>query len=511
MSGPFGGIQSELPQHVLGNLGFYDCRNIMFRSARADVRPGYTPLASIGESILAIADFFTVAGNRVQCVITPTKIKVWQSGTRTWSDVTGTLAGAPPRLFGWTVVNHKLLFSNGIDKVQLWDGITDTFAAASANAVPARYLAEIGTHLVVADTIEGGRCHQRTRWTRSGDPTDWTSYSAGVHDELGDLGPITGLCRISQIGYQFHWRGIVQIVPTGVALRPFDFRAITQNNRGNTAPYSLAVFGEQAAFYVGKDDIYMFDGTNSVPIGSRAMTSEYGIAGAARLGARARIFAELKVADLDKVYGFVSSSISGNAFNAYWLVIPGGGSVWVYNIEEGSWTRFAYDKAVDLVSTFSDFHAIRICDLVGTIADQNWTPAGLPVNGGMDSMLVGFSDGTPGLVDFTGYSESPWFIQSGRLAMNDTRHGKTVKKFRIVFYDLGPLSFTVRFRNERGQVHTESVSFAGTGSGDPVVRTVPVSLSGMFLDWRLDGDANSPSSFAEFTPVYDVSGEHRNA
>jgi hypothetical protein len=211
MTGPFGGVQSELSPDLVEQYGFLDALNIILRRGRADVRPGYTSLGPLPdpavEPIVGIADFFTSETERKQTILTPTRLLKYATSTG-WEDVSGTLTGGNSDLFNWTVVNSKLLFSQGVDPVQLWDGITPDFAAASPDAVPARSLMELNTHLIVADTIESGiRFSQRVRWTGAGDPTDWTSFSAGMVDILNNLGPIRGLCKLFQTGYAMHQLG----------------------------------------------------------------------------------------------------------------------------------------------------------------------------------------------------------------------------------------------------------------------------------------------------------------
>lgn len=502
--GPFGGVQSEIPLDAIERLGFDDCLNIILRKAMASVRPSYTALPTMvgSEPINGVADFFDVNGNRIQVVITPTKMYKWDGVGDTWVQITGTLTGPTDRLFGWAVVANKLLFGNGVDKVQLWDGITAGFGNASANAVPARYMMELNKHLVVGHTIEAGNtAHQRVRWTGAGDPTDWISFNAGQNDLFNDLGPITGMAKIYQAGFIWQQWGITQTIPTGIGLRPFDFVPLGAHSKGNIAPYSLAAYGEEAAFYVGKDNIYLFDGTRSVPVGDRPIQ---GIPG--RVGARKRILAELLQTNLNTVFGFVTTSINGNDFNAYWLAIPTA-SVWVYNIDEGNWTRFQFNKTIRAAGRFSEVGVIRIMDLAGTIAQQTWTPNTLQNTNPLDGLLLGFSDGVPGTFDFGTNSEQPWFIKSGFLVTGDRRHRKTVTRFRIIALDLQSVQFTLTLRNEIGENRSQTISF-GANTGVPVMKVIDVPLiNGMFLRYELSGSAGSQASFIEFAPLYDVAGE----
>jgi len=516
-TGPFGGIQSELPLSAIEQLGFAEAQNFIFRKALAEVRPGYTALPNVNdlitEPINGIADFFTHLGDRVQVVITPTQLLRWDPITLVWLPIVGTLTGGDNQLFTWAVVNHKLLFCQGIDSVQEWDGISGAFANSFAantppnDVVPARYLIELRTHLLMADVTLGGvRYTQRTMWSRSGEPGNLDAFSAGIHDELGDLGPITGLAKLYQQGYQFHQRGIVRVTPTSIALRAFDFQPISSNKIGNICPYSLATAGEYAAFYIGKDNVYLFNGIESVPIGARPME------GNKMFGARKRIFAELKSADLNLVSGFVTTSVAGNDFNAYHLVIPGG-SHWIYNIDEGNWCRQTYDKTPRVIGDFYSPGAPRWLDLIGPWSDQASSWLDLASDSPLSNMLIGFTDGTPGMVDFSNYSGTAWELRSGQLIMTDQRHNKTITRVRVVFENRGAISFGMTLRNQLCQTDFRCVDYDGLECGPLVTRIIDFKINGMYLEWKIAPHmlgSSIPLGLVEVTPYFDVSGEFKN-
>src|SRR5258708_24158087 len=311
--GPFGGVQSEVPLDQVEQFGQIDILNMLLRKSICETRPGFTTLpplpAPTNEDIVGIADFYTNAATRIQTIMTLTRLIKWDPVGQTWVVIppgSGALTGGTANLFTWAVVNNILCFCQGVDNLKGWNGIAATFTDLSVNAFPAKYLMELETHLVTAYTIEIGTPHtQRVRWSGSGDPTDWTSPSSGTNDILGDLGPITGAVKIFQTGYIFHQWGVTQMIPTGIGTNPFQFVPLTTRARGNTVPYSLAAAGEEFACYIGKDNIYKFNGTNSEPIGDRPMQNNK------RFGARSRIFQDLSNVDPRSVVGYVSDTING--------------------------------------------------------------------------------------------------------------------------------------------------------------------------------------------------------
>lgn len=513
LRGPFGGIQSELPLDAIETIGFADLRNIILRQGSAATRPGYAILTALpapaNEPIIGIVDFFNGLGNRIQAVLTPTRLLLWNgSGAGSWTQITGpALTGTASQLFSSAVVNAKLLFSQGVTPVQLWDGILGTYAIAAATAVPAFFMMELVEHLVVGYTFEGGFSFpQRIRWTGAGDPTDWTSFDSGVQDILNDLGPLTGLAKLYQTGFVFQNFGITQMWPTGVGLAPWDFVPMSSRPKGCIAPFSIAVYGDDLIAYVGKDNIYILNGSQSVPIGDAPMSGSR-----TRLGARKRIFAELAQANLRLVTGYVSSAINGNPYNAYWLNIPNG-STWMFNFDEQNWTRFVFDgKVPSVINTFAKQGVIRIEDLIGTIAAQTWSPATLLSVDAFDDVLIGFVDGTPGIFDFTQPCESAWSITSGEMKMGDNRHNKEITRFRLVYNDLfaGGQTFTITVKNENGFSQTQSLTL-GTGSGVTLQWVTEFKISGMFLTWTINGNAQAQASFVEFTPIFNFGGEYAN-
>src|ERR1700756_3277947 len=495
LTGPFGGVQSELPLTEIEPFGFADVKNILFRKGAGYVRPGWTALpvfpAPANEPILAIADFFNSAGTHIQCVLTPTRLLQFLFGA--WVQITGPA-------FAWDALNYKLCFSQGFDKIWTWDGISGSYVQSSASAPPAKYMAEIGLHLVAVNP----NFPQRYYWSGIGDPSDWTGFTSGLNDNVNNLGPINGLMKIGQYGFGFHQNGILQIIPTGIGLAPFAFQPVINATQGAIAPYSIDHYDDQGrefAVYLGVDNVYTFDGSSVYPIGDMPIDNRR------RIGARSRILADVLASNVQTIYGWITYSINGQVFRAYWLVIPNV-SVWVYNFDEANWTQFTYNKTIVSVGNFFKNAGIRIIDLVGTIQAQTWTPATLQQNNPFEGFLLGFNDGTAGYVDFSNYSEVDASLTSGKLVFGDRRHSKTVKKFRLSFLDLGQTTFTLTLSNQKGQ--SQSFSFTlGSGSGDVLNYIQEFNLTGLRFQYTVSIPAGSPTALVEMAPMYDVSGEQR--
>jgi hypothetical protein len=512
ITGPFGGVQSELPLTEIEPYGFYDSTNILFRQGKASVRPGFTalpawPTAPFNEAALAFPGFFNSNGVDIQCAITPTRLFQWIPGTPgSWTQITGpALTGGTTQVWNWDILGYKLCFSQGTNQVLTWDGIAGTYVLSSANAPACNAMAEIDLHLMTGNTVEGGVAFpQRYRWSGAGDPTDWTSFNAGLNDNLNNLGPINGIIKLGQYGYGFHYQGVVQVIPTGVGTAPFYFLPIINSYIGEIALKSLDNFnreGQEQAILVASDNVYNFNQSSMVPIG------DHPIDGHKRIGARSRIMADLKAGGLTNTWGFVTNAIAGEIFNAYWLIIPNV-AVWVYNLDEENWTPFQYSKTPLVLDNFQRSNVLRIEDLSGSILQQFWSPATLAATLQMPGIAFGFSDGTVGYVDFTNRSEVGWQVVSAKHTFGDRRHSHVIKKFRLVVIDNGPVTYTITITNERGFSQSQTFTL-GSGSGDVLSQVVEFNITGLRLQWKVSGPAGAPSDMIEFCPIYEITGEQR--
>jgi hypothetical protein len=363
-------------------------------------------------------------------------------------------------------------------------------------------VAEVGLHLIVVSPDFPNRYY----WSGIGDPTDWTGFTSGLNDIVNNLGPINFVIKIGQYGFGFHQDGIEQIIPTGIGLSPFSFIPIANAAIGTIAPYSVAHLDDQGreyAVYIGQDNVYVFDGSSVEPIGDMPLND----GSRRRLGARSRILADVVLTNLQLISGFVSYSINGQIFKAYWLNIPGL-ALWVYNFDEANWTRFTYTNIVYNLGPFFNNVSIRIKDLIGSIASQTWTPATLAGSSIFQSMLLGFINGVVAFIDFTVPCELSAYVTSGKVIFKDRRHTHTAKKIRVSFTVLGPVTWTLTLTNQDGQQQQFSFTL-GTGSGDVLNYVQEFNLKGLRLQYSLAVPANTLVGLVEIAPMYDTGGEQR--
>jgi hypothetical protein len=507
LTGPFGGIQSELPVSLIEDYGFADCQNIAFRFGTAQHRPTYVALPALpnllfGEFVTTFATFYDSLGELQQVVFTNGgRVLAWNGIA--FTALTGpalTLSTTAP--FATAVINQKLCFSLGgpfgTTQVYTYDpqGGPGVYTLSSANSQEPLFLAEIGLHLMTlnVNVIGTGLKPQRYQWSGAGDPTDWTSFSSGINDQLIDLGPGVGLQKLGQYGFGYHPNGILQIIPTGLGTSPFAFVPIVGAKMGPRFLWSLQklnVGGVDSSIFAGSDNIYFFNQTSIQSIGDAPIGERR------RLGARQRIMADLARSSVFFLTNsFATRDLAGAPYLSYWLLSiknagdPSQCPIWIYNFDEDNWTRWIFNKVPRAIGSF--------VQTVGAFGPSLSERVG-----------ISFSDGSLGYLDFgQAGPETSVSIKSGKYTYNDRRHRHTNQKFRLVFTDLGSVTWTLTLTNEAGQSAQQTATL-GTNSNDDLSYIFTVKLAGLRIQWTLTAPSGSQFKIVEFTPMYDTSGEQR--
>jgi hypothetical protein len=527
ITGPFGGVQSEMPNSMVEKYGFVDLQNVLCRLGQMQARPTYQTLAFASSQLvgppLGMGDFYDINGKRNQYLFMTDggtgnlDVLYYNESALQFQDLTGPNLG-PAIAVARAVVNQELLFAPvaapGVPsaQIQVYNAQTTTYALVSANAPSATVLFELGYHLMAANYIPSGGGQQQTQgyiWSGVGDPTDWLSFSSGSNNLLNDLGPTVGGQKLGQYGFGYHNKGIVQIIPTGLGAAPFAFYPIVNTRMcGLFCPYSLdkvIIGGVECGIYVGADNVYIWNQTSSIPIGDAPVSGSR-----TRVGARQRIFADIRnsliafgpFSGMNTVFGFVTTQLNGVPFNAYWLFCPSVTTniCWVYNFDEGNWTRLVFDQRPTCAGPFVFSNSV----LASLEGDPQET-IGIGFFNGASSV------GSVGYIDFTQPpSETTMYVTSGQHIFNDRRHKSTVKKFRLVATDNGAVTYTITLTNESGVTVTQEIATGGDGDGEDRSYIVPFTITGLRIKWQLSAPNGSPLSIVEFAPIYDVGGEQRS-
>ncbi len=153
---------------------------------------------------------------------------------------------------------------------------SSAFANLAASAPQARYITTIKDWVMVGNTYDStnGEQPQRVQWCAIDDPTTWPAQGTPQEAQLlagsqiipGDQGWITGIVGNlgTADGAVFFERAIWRIVYQG-SPTVFGFYPV-EGVRGTKAPKSIAQLGA-LVYYLGEDGFYVFDGSQSRPIG----------------------------------------------------------------------------------------------------------------------------------------------------------------------------------------------------------------------------------------------------
>jgi hypothetical protein len=173
---------------------------------------------------------------------------------------------------GWWNFNtfgSRMLATNFVDAIQTYTmGTSTVFADLSAGAPKARYITSMNNFVIVGGTFDAtdGNQPERVRWCALDDPTDWV-VSPTTQADFQDLDSSKGWVQGVEGGdFATVWqeRAISRMEYVG---SPYIFRfTVVERGRGLWIPNSKIPFGTVQA-YCALDGFYIFDGTQSVPIG----------------------------------------------------------------------------------------------------------------------------------------------------------------------------------------------------------------------------------------------------
>lgn len=225
----------------------------------------------------------------------------------------------------WCIVqdasnNNLLIFTNGGDYVQSWNGAGRATNLDTTNAVKARYCLEFADRLVLADMyLSGSRRAYTVKCSKSGDPTDWTDSTAAEYDLIETEDVIMGLGRVGNSLVVYKEDSLIFGHRTGISTDPLAFPT-QRRGIGTPAPYSI-VQAMGTNLFLGREDFYMINGDMPSPIGEPV---------------RAKFFNIVNTEEIKRVYGYHVAPLA----EVRWLATADDGTRWefVYNYRYQEWT-----------------------------------------------------------------------------------------------------------------------------------------------------------------------------
>lgn len=368
---PYGGLNVEAPENLLGPQFTPKMDNFMFRNAELRSRPAFKQLLPGPDGtniILAVGSFLSNAQVWHTMALTPRGLfqllpnsqNLLIAGQNPWQFLGGPTLQTAPII--WQSYAGIFYYGNGAH-LSAWDGqanepITDVAFLGATNPPPSDttvfgglFLSELDNHIIIAYVTEttngeGVVIPNRMRWSNDGfspilngvfganlgtlggtfDPS--IALTAGSNDFVDVPDIITGLMTVGQQGYMFRQNGITSFAPTGNGAAPFDFNHLwaSQNGVGSVYPFSLAQYGNVGMF-VSYENIYQMQGQNLSAVGG---------------GARDAIMTDLANATGSPKASIDRAFTLGYTYLVYHLRIPLTNSTrsYVFSFDDGNWASW---------------------------------------------------------------------------------------------------------------------------------------------------------------------------
>lgn len=345
---------------------------------------------------LAIIPYQLANGTYKLVIPTSEKVYGYTSAAVGFVEI-GTYTGAASRNAFWSLFGGSLLFTDGVNPVQTYDGTT-LAALGGLTDVIAKSLATFWSFVFLFHTTESSvACPHRVRWSNVGDSTAWASGLADFVDLLDSYGEVqTGLPLGNKLLvykdraiYSGSYIGLPQV---------FDWNLLTAKI-GILAPNTLAEFGGMH-FFLGHDNVYVYNGFGDpTPIGEPIIEEI--------LGPRRTSAAQY----MNRAFGFYVTWL-----REYWLMIPGGtgeypvklfrfhtpSQTWWPRHESSGWVAAGEWLSADPVTwndiavadTWNDFGVSETWNELGGVAQNLFTPL-IGVPSGVGSIIQELDETEP--------------------------------------------------------------------------------------------------------------------
>lgn len=353
-----GGLRLDLPPAALPDPFSPRIQNVRIRNAIVGKRPGQTlfnsgslPLGTSNSGIVSAVEYRRETGTVETLVILGGAAAgdrdIFKSAGGAWTSIKGALVmqGSTTEPYDWAIAPRQggspqidvLYMSNGqgnaaTPKIISWPGSGNVAAMDNAPGAP-RYLASFTNRLVIGylfDSTAGAFHGNRIAWSAFGDAETWNVASSGQADLTDTSDLITRLYPLKGRLIIYKQRSIFIGRATGLDTVPIGFTLFTKD-MGSPAGFTVAGAAGSAHFFLGLDNVYMFDGSSVVPIGEPI---------------RRDLMKNLNQQQPRQPFGMVNEF-----FSEYWLFVPEGDETfpkhaWVYNYRENHWNRWEFLTAL---------------------------------------------------------------------------------------------------------------------------------------------------------------------
>ncbi len=240
----------------------------------------YKPFQAFGATTNAIPDrafgaFSFLDNSNVVHNFAGTQNELFKLSGSSWVQVSKTSTAANTyntavdQQWRFTAYGERVVATNLADEVQSFlVGTSTSFSALSTTAIKSRNVTVLNNFLVTVDlNDDDGRTTNRVRWSALNDPTDFVASAttlSGEQDLQNDGGAIQAVIGAQNYGVIIQERAITRMEFVGAPLI-FTFTT-AEVNRGSKALNSIVSDG-RFVYYYSEDGFFLFDGTQSIPIG----------------------------------------------------------------------------------------------------------------------------------------------------------------------------------------------------------------------------------------------------
>lgn len=337
-----------------------DGTNMIVRNGAFEPAPGFGEQLDEGIAVdepMHAVDFVLSTGERYMIRLGIQSLFVLNYQSQIWQQGLVSFSGTLSDRFTFTAWGDKIVISNGVDPVIMYDPVTNVVTTL-VNAPRARHYTTWAGRLIATWTIEAGvEYPSRTRWSARNLENTWdpgVDPGAGYEDLMstpgGNLDSATGVFPLSDVqALLVRSTSIWLMQQTGIAEAPFRFSQMF-SEIGTTARHTIRPYVGGIVF-LGRDDVY-----------------QVGMQGVQRLGGpiRKRIFEPLYNPE-------AAYAVADWAQQEYLIAVREGpgtdlNTLWRYSFSEQAWSRQSFVDLVRALSFTQYASHNSIDDLAGTIA-----------------------------------------------------------------------------------------------------------------------------------------------
>lgn len=393
-----------------------------------------------------------------------------------------------------TLGEKILVATNGVDPIRRWSG-TGSFIDLGGSPNKAKFVGYFGSvgfeHIVTAWTNDGSyNLPQTIEVSDAGETEVW---SGTYYDLLNTNDDIKGIVPLQTRLMIYKEKSITEAAPnpSGGNIDPFNFNQNKIRDIGTYSINTVVDFGQFHLFF-GSDQVYKFDGSNCIPVGTEIINTIMNSIHRKRMN---RSFAVPLRDD-----------------NLYCLFVPTEGAeypnkAFAFNYVENTWTIWKLNDEVTAYGFFAKEYAPSWTELYDSgngplVSEMKMRYRDLIVYDNYLSYLLGDKDGyvyefTKDFFEDNG-TEIEWFFETSDFPLNDQKHTFRLNELVLGLNNIDGGHIRVRCSVDFGVTWSDWSAIALDGSSEYFEAIANFIESGLQVRFQFDngaaGDRTTPLS-----------------